>query len=308
MDYGYNDPYNQALMLNTILIIVWTGLGIAVTIWIYSLKKRSKMMGALVGGAVGFLGGIFLGVIPLIFLWLGLWFLLPKLDKICPNCGKVNASNALACKYCNSAFATGVVGMGQQPAIQYSPPLPAARYMPPPVSPQTMHNPGSASPIVQAGPGKDSIFISYRRDDSADVTGRIYDTLTQRFGKEAIFKDIDSIPFGVDFRKHLKEVIGSCGVLIAIIGDHWLTISDQEGQRRLDDPADYVRIEIESALQRDVPVIPLLVKGARMPKEGELPREMKDLAFRNGSMVRNDPDFHPDMDRLIKNLEQQLKA
>ncbi|MBE0689261.1 MAG: hypothetical protein IH587_03960, partial [Anaerolineae bacterium] len=98
--------------------------------------------------------------------------------------------------------------------------------------------------------------------------------------------------------------IWNCGIVLAVIGQDWLDIKDQDGQRRLDDPADFVRIEIETALQRDVPVVPLLVRDARLPKEGELPGAIADLAFRNGTSVRNDPDFHPDMDRLIHSIER----
>ena len=294
MDYSYYTEYYASLVFG---LILWTVIGAAVTTLIYANKKRSKVAGALIGAAAGLVGGLFQAALfVLLALWLGIWFLLPKLDRICPNCGKVNASNATVCKYCNYALAPAVVGPAQ----------PNAGSLPP--RPAPIQNQATRASATTTLPGKDTIFISYRRDDSAEVTGRIYDTLTQHFGKEAIFKDVDSIPYGVDFRKHLKDVVGSCGALIAIIGDRWLTLADPDGTRRLDDPADYVRIEIESALQRDVPVIPLLVKGARMPKETELPPDLKDLAFRNGTMVRNDPDFHPDMDRLIRNLEQQLKS
>jgi hypothetical protein len=100
-----------------------------------------------------------------------------------------------------------------------------------------------------------SIFISYRRDDTADVAGRIYDRLAQHFGADSVFKDVDSIPLGVDFRKQLSESVGRCGILLAIIGRQWLTITDESGRRRLDNPRDFVRIEIEAALQRNIPII-----------------------------------------------------
>jgi TIR domain len=156
-------------------------------------------------------------------------------------------------------------------------------------------------------PNKNSIFISYRREDSAEVAGRIYDRLVQRFGKEAVFKDVDSIPYGIDFRTYIMNVVGSCGTLIAVIGDQWL-MPGKSGNRRIDDPSDFVRTEITSALQRKVPVIPLLVKNAEMPKENELPDVLRDMTYRNAIKVRTDPDFHPDMDRLIKSLEQQVVA
>ncbi len=153
---------------------------------------------------------------------------------------------------------------------------------------------------------KNNIFISYRRDDSADITGRIYDRLVQHFGKDSIFKDVDSIPFGVDFRVHLQRVVEQCDAVLAIVGDQWLDVADETGKRRLDDLGDFVHVELEAALKRSIPVIPLLVKGARMPREDELPPDLKDFAYRNGTSVRHDPDFHGDMDRLIKSLEQAL--
>ena len=152
------------------------------------------------------------------------------------------------------------------------------------------------------------IFISYRRGDSADVTGRIYDRLVQQFGKEAIFKDVDSIPLGVDFRVHLDEAVGKCDVLLAVIGDQWLTATDSQGRRRLDATEDFVRIEIEAALERNIPVIPLLVEHTSMPTEDALPQRLKLLAFRNGTPVRPDPDFHNDMARLIAALQRHLNS
>ena len=150
---------------------------------------------------------------------------------------------------------------------------------------------------------KNQVFISYRRADSIDVTGRIYDSLRAHFGKETIFKDIDNIPFGLDFRKVLDEAVASAQVFLAIIGQDWLDIKDSEG-RRLENPEDFVRIEIESALKRGIPVIPVLVRGAQMPSKQDLPITLKELAYRNGIVVRSDPYFHKDMERLINGIEQ----
>lgn len=161
-------------------------------------------------------------------------------------------------------------------------------------------------PTAACAPIKDWIFISYRRQDSADVTGRIYDRLVQRFGKDQIFKDVDSIPLGVDFREHLGSVVGRCNLLLAVMGEQWLGASDVGGVRRLDDAKDYVRIEIEAALSRKIPVIPVLVRGATVPSEGDLPASLASLSYRNGIAVRPDPDFHRDMDRLIAGLESHL--
>jgi TIR domain len=150
-----------------------------------------------------------------------------------------------------------------------------------------------------------AIFISYRRDDSSDVTGRIYDRLIQHFGKHSVFKDVDSIPLGVDFRKHLGDSLGRCDVLLTIIGKQWL-IGDM-GQRRLDDVRDFVRLEIEAALQRDIPVIPVLVRAASVPRQEDLPETLRSLVYQNGIPVRPDPDFHQDMDRLIRGIEGCLR-
>ncbi len=153
-----------------------------------------------------------------------------------------------------------------------------------------------------------NIFISYRREDAADVTGRINDRLRQYYGEEAIFTDVDNIPFGVDFRAYLDQEVSQCKVLLAVIGRNWLIVKNDQGQPRLSDPTDFVRIEIESALQRNIPVIPLLVHGTKMPSGGELPESLRGLTFRNGTLIRPDPDFHNDMDRLIKGLDQHLRA
>lgn len=151
------------------------------------------------------------------------------------------------------------------------------------------------------------IFISYRREDSADVTGRIYDRLTADFGREAIFKDVDDIPLGVNFKDHLNNVVAQCAVELVVIGQQWLDAQDSRGRRRLDDPTDFVRIEVEAALSRGVPVIPILVRDASMPEADQLPPGMVELAYRNGTHVRPDPDFHRDVDRLVNGLEGYVR-
>jgi len=147
------------------------------------------------------------------------------------------------------------------------------------------------------------IFISYRREESADIVGRIYDRLVQHYGKQTIFKDVDSMPIGIDFRTYVSNVLDSCAVMLVVIGSQWLMIKNGADKLRLKDPKDYVRIEIESALKRKIPIIPLLVKGASMPANQLLPSTFSDLVYRNGIVIRNDPDFHVDMDRLVAGLE-----
>jgi formylglycine-generating enzyme required for sulfatase activity len=151
-----------------------------------------------------------------------------------------------------------------------------------------------------------SIFISYRRVDSSDVTGRIYDRLVATFDRNSVFKDVDSIPFGVDFREHLDGAVSQCQVCLVVVGRTWLEAKDEAGRRRLDSTQDFVRIEIESALKRKIPVIPVLVGGASMPGPEQLPPSLEPLAYRNGAQVRSDPDFHRDMDRLIAGIQQHF--
>ena len=105
------------------------------------------------------------------------------------------------------------------------------------------------------------------------------------------------------FSSRIADAIESCDVLLAILGPGWVTATDESGNRRLDDPSDLVRIEIEAALDRDMPVIPVLVKGARIPAPTELPTSLRALCGRNAARVRDDPDFHRDVDRLVRTLE-----
>ena len=109
------------------------------------------------------------------------------------------------------------------------------------------------------------IFISYRRQDSAYLAATLSERLQQHFGPNSVFFDIDNIPLGVDFRDHIGNAVGQCDVLLVIIGDQWTGAVDSQGKRRLDNPSDYVRVEIESALKRNIPVVPVLVENAQMP-------------------------------------------
>jgi len=118
--------------------------------------------------------------------------------------------------------------------------------------------------------------------------------------------DVDSIPFGADFRRQLEAAVAQCNVLLAIIGDNWFTSDPQANTRRIDDPADYVRIEIESALRRDIPVIPVLVGSAAMPREHELPDSIKALAYRNNTEIRSGRDLTDHLNRLVQGLHQIL--
>ena len=181
-------------------------------------------------------------------------------------------------------------------------------HRPPPAPPQRAAAPVPPPTASQAPPPGRSVFISYRRGDSADVTGRIYDRMVQHFGRACVYKDVDSIPLGIDFREHLEQAVGRCHVLLAIVGRGWLDAGAESGQRRLDDSADFLRIEVETALKRNVPVIPVLVQGATMPSEQTLPAGLRAFAYRNGVAVRPDPDFHGDVDRLIAGIEAHFRV
>ena len=151
------------------------------------------------------------------------------------------------------------------------------------------------------------VFLSYRHEDSAYVIDRIDERLVQEFGRQAVFLDVDSIPFGVDFRKRLDEQVAKCEVFLAVIGPDWIGPRDSQGKTRLEDPRDFVRIEIESALTRQIPVIPILVRGASVPSSEQLPQSLQELPYQQGLSVRSGPDFHNDMSRLIEQLRVQIK-
>src|SRR5262245_57051368 len=149
------------------------------------------------------------------------------------------------------------------------------------------------------------VFISYRRDDSAGHAGRVHDRLEKEFGRDLLFMDVDSVALGVNFVKVLSEEVAKCDVLLAVIGPNWLNARDEDGNRRLDNPHDFVRIEIGAALQRNIPVIPILLDGAKVPKPSQLPKELEELSLRNGLDVRH-VSFHNDIDKLVRSLQGQL--
>jgi hypothetical protein len=152
------------------------------------------------------------------------------------------------------------------------------------------------------------VFLSYRRDDSRDQAGRLYDHLVEQFGVEFVFKDVNSIPLGADFREVLTERVAGCDVFLALIGDGWLSVAGPSGTRRLDDPGDFVRIEVEAALGRRIPVIPVLVGNSSVPKAEQLPESLRGLAFRNASLVRPNPDFQHDAERLIRGIKAAVSG
>ena len=149
------------------------------------------------------------------------------------------------------------------------------------------------------------IFISYRRQESSHLAGRLYDRLAERFGAERVFMDVATIDLGVDFAEVITRAVGSCQVLVAVIGPQWVTVADADGRRRLKDPNDFVRLEIKAALERDVRVIPILVEGAPMPRLRDLPRPLAGLARRNAMTMRHE-SFPYDAERLLEAIERVL--
>ena len=151
-----------------------------------------------------------------------------------------------------------------------------------------------------------AIFISYRRDDSEGEAGRLFDDLTGAFGSNGVFMDVAGISPGIDFRKAIEDNVVSCGVLLAVIGQRWISMTDAAGKRRLEDPNDFVALEIASALKRDVPVIPVLVHEAKMPPVDQLPDSLKDLAYRN-SVELTHTRWNSDCQLLIEALKAYVK-
>jgi hypothetical protein len=161
------------------------------------------------------------------------------------------------------------------------------------------------SASTPAGLGR--IFISYRRDDSAFPAGWLYDRLCAHLSSDQVFKDVDSIEPGDDFVRVLEDAVGSCHVLLALIGDRWLDITDETGNRRLDEPDDFVRIEIEAALRRDVRVVPILVGRAPMPRSEQLPDSLRGLTRRHA--IQLSPNrFDSDLARLLLVIDKTLAA
>ena len=151
----------------------------------------------------------------------------------------------------------------------------------------------------------DRVFISYRREETAYAAGWLFDRLADHLGRGQIFKDVDSIQLGDDFVEAIRKAVASCNVLLALIGDQWLTITDEQGRARLQDPHDFVRLEIEAALARDVRVIPILVEGARMPHADQLPPSLANLVHRQ-ALELSPSRFDFDTTRLLRVLDRTL--
>lgn len=151
------------------------------------------------------------------------------------------------------------------------------------------------------------IFLNYRRDDSSGHAGRLYDDLTERLGDYDVFIDIDKIDPGADFVDVIENALDSCDVVLALIGRQWLSITDARGQRRIEDPNDYVRLELEAALARGMRVIPVRVQGSAMPSSVDLPEGLRSLARRQ-AVELSDTRWHHDVGALVTKLEDLSAA
>ena len=147
-----------------------------------------------------------------------------------------------------------------------------------------------------------TVFISYRRENTAGEARALFNDLAARLGENSVFMDVDSIALGRDFRSALQETTASCDLMLVLIGRDWADAKDEGGRARLENPADYVRLEIESALKRDIAVTPVLVQGAHMPTAEDLPAEIRDLAYRNGFELSHNR-WESDVHEMLRRLE-----
>lgn len=158
-----------------------------------------------------------------------------------------------------------------------------------------------AAPQTTSLPARRDIFISYRRSEAQHLAGRVYDHIERAFGAERVFKDVDAITVGTrDFALEIETQLRSARLLIALIGPSWLTVRDAAGRRRLDDRNDLVRLEIKWALDRRLPVLPLLFDDAVVPASSQLPAAFRALARCQAIPLRVDPDFKVDINRVIQ--------
>jgi formylglycine-generating enzyme required for sulfatase activity len=155
-----------------------------------------------------------------------------------------------------------------------------------------------------------TVFISYRREITAGEARALFNELLQKLGKNSVFMDVDSIALGRDFRGALQKTLESCDLMLVLIGRDWAEVKDEEGRPRLQNPGDFVRLEIEAALKRDIVVTPILVQGAHMPAPEQLPAEIRDLVYRNGfelSHNRWESDFAEMIRRLNLDIAKESR-
>jgi hypothetical protein len=159
------------------------------------------------------------------------------------------------------------------------------------------------SPLRSRG----GIFISYRREETAAYAGRLYDRLSDRFGDDRVFMDVDSISVGIDFTRAITEAVSGCNVLLALIGREWSSITDGKGKRRIDNPDDFVRVEIETALKRNIRIVPVLIDGAMLPQADDLPPSLHSLVRRQ-ALELSHASFRFEMPRLVAAIDEVIET
>jgi hypothetical protein len=212
----------------------------------------------------------------------------------CTECEYENDNDAKFCEICGSRldWPSEAAPAELMPPVGH-PITPGSRASGPPGEVQTLS--GSAN----------QVFISYRRQDTSHLAGRLYDRLADRLGENQVFMDVDSIEPGIEFKEAIEQAVGSSGVLLALIGHAWVTATDEDGHRRLDDPDDIVRLEIETALERGIRVIPVLAEGATMPHRQDLPDSLVKLAGRNAVRLSHE-SFRHEVVRLVETVAKVL--
>jgi hypothetical protein len=151
-----------------------------------------------------------------------------------------------------------------------------------------------------------AIFISYRRSDAGGYAGRIFDRLRQQFGDGEVFRDVDTIDSGTRFPDAIARQLEDCRVFVVIIGPTWIKAADENAMRRLDDPRDWVRIEIATALKRNVCIIPVTVGGAAMPAAHDLPEDLRSLVDWQRRDLRDGDTWTSDLEFLLQRIAKEL--
>lgn len=151
------------------------------------------------------------------------------------------------------------------------------------------------------------IFICYRREDSAGHAGRLFDRLVEHFGNDRVFLDVAGIEPGLDFVEVIEEAVGSSDAVVVVIGREWLDCTDAQGRRRLEDPKDFIRLEVATALRRAIRVIPVLVQGASAPDSESLPQDLEKLSRRQ-AIELSDARWDSDVSLFIENLKKIVRV
>jgi hypothetical protein len=150
------------------------------------------------------------------------------------------------------------------------------------------------------------IFVAYRRGDTKWITARIFDRLEAHFGKSSVFMDVETIPPGLDFRKHIEGILERCGVLVAVIGPHWIG-ANERSQPRIFDENDFVRVEIETALRENIPIIPVRIDGSPVPRADDVPASLRPFTYLHAADIDSGRNFNVDTRRLIHAVAAHLR-